>query len=119
MLLDDSLHARFVHPIIQRCDAARAWQGRKASAQGRLLIGYELANEHVGALRAPAETALPDELRTVTRGTCLQRRREQVMQGRRAAPVTAFGTAADDDLEPPRAHGLEGTADVYSLPSAS
>ena len=119
MLLDDSLHARFVHPIIQCRDAARARQGRKARSQARLLIGYELADEHVGALRAAPETALPDKLGPVARGACLEGRCEQVVQGRRPAAVTALGTAADDDLEPPRSHDLEGTADVYSLPSDS
>jgi hypothetical protein len=39
---------------------------------------------------------------------------------RGAAPIAALGAAADDDLEPARRyHWLEGTAEVYSLPSAS
>jgi hypothetical protein len=67
VLLNDTLHPRRVHPIIQSRDAAWARQRGKPAAQGRL-FGHELANQHIRPLRAPAEAALPHQLRTITSG---------------------------------------------------
>jgi hypothetical protein len=119
MLLDDAFYTGRVHSIIQRCHASRARQGRKASAERRL-IAHELAHEHVGALRAAAKAALPHQLGAFAGVLGVEGRAKQIVQLGRATAVAALGAAADDDLEPARRyHYREGTAELYSLPSAS
>lgn len=62
VLNDDALDAPHIDTIIQRCHPAGARQRRKPSAERRLSVCDDLANEHVWALRAAPEAALPDKL---------------------------------------------------------
>jgi hypothetical protein len=73
VLNHDTLDAPRVHPIIQGCDAAGARQGRKPGAQARLRIGDDLAHQHVRALRAATEAALPHELGRFARVVSFER----------------------------------------------
>lgn len=59
---DDTLDAPRIDMIIQRCRAAWARQRRKPSAERRLRLCDDLANENVRALRATPKAALPHEL---------------------------------------------------------
>lgn len=62
VLRDDTFDAPRVHPIIQRCHAARARQGRKPRSEARLRVGNDLTHQDVWALRAASKAALPNEL---------------------------------------------------------
>ena len=69
---DDTRDALAIHSIIQGRRAPRARQCGKPGAQcGRCLAREDLSHQHVGALRAAAEAALPRHLgvrlRTVRR----------------------------------------------------
>jgi hypothetical protein len=99
VLNDDTLDAPRVHPIIQRCHPARARQGRKPGSEARLGVGDDLANEHVGALRAATKAALPDELGLLARMVSFERGAKDLVQLTRGAAVTALGPATDDNLE--------------------
>jgi hypothetical protein len=102
MLYDNTFHARSIHPIIQSCRAARARHGRKPTADLRAQIHHELANEHVRALRAAAETTLPRDFGVVARCVRVERAVKQLLKGARSAPVAALRAATDHDLEAPR-----------------
>ena len=80
VLRDDTLDALRIDTIIQRCHPSRARQGRKPGAQASPLIRYDLANEDVGALRAAAKTALPNQLRAFTRVVAFERRAKNLVQ---------------------------------------
>ena len=80
MLRDDTLDALRIDPIIQRCHAARARQGRKPGAQAGSLRNPDLANEDVGTLRAAAKTALPHELCAFARVVAFERRAKNLVQ---------------------------------------
>lgn len=67
VLCNHTLDAARVHPIIQCCHAARAREGRKPGSQARLCIGDDLADQHVWALRAASEAALPHKLGLLSR----------------------------------------------------
>lgn len=99
VLHDHTFNSCRVHPIIQCGRAARTRQGRKPGAERWLRVSYDLANEHVGALRAAAEAALPRQLCAGARIVRLQRRSEHLMQRGGAATIAAFGASTDDDLE--------------------
>src|SRR3569623_1511323 len=97
---DHVLDSRGVHPIIQSCGPASARRGRKPGAQG-CRLGDQLADEHVRALRAASEAALPGQLGMLARGVGVARSSEHLVESGRSAAITTFGTAADDDLEAP------------------
>jgi hypothetical protein len=100
MLRDDTLDALRIDTIIQRCHAPRARQGRKPSAQASPLIRHDLANEHVGALRAAAKAALPHELGAFARVVAFERRPKYLVQLARCPAIAAFRPATNDDFEP-------------------
>jgi len=102
MLYDNTFHARSVHSIIQSCRASRARHGRKPTADLRPRIDHELANEHVRALCAAAETTLPRDLGVLSRRIRVERGVKQLLKGARSASVAALRAATDHDLETPR-----------------
>ncbi|HEY3804613.1 MAG TPA: hypothetical protein VGL61_18485 [Kofleriaceae bacterium] len=99
VLLDHTLDFRPVHPIIQSRRAPRPRHGRKAGAEDRCSVVRHLAHEHVRALRAAAEAALPHELDTPARLVRRERRLEDLVELCGRAAIAALRPATDHDLE--------------------
>ncbi len=105
VLGDDSLSSGRVDPIIQSCRAARARGGGKPATDCRCGgDGEDLSHQHVGALGTAPEAALPHQLGRLAVGVSVERSSEHLLERRRATAVAAFGTPADDDLEPTTRH---------------
>jgi hypothetical protein len=99
VLNNHALYSSRVHPIIQRGRAPRSRQRGKPAAQRGCGFREQFAYEHVGALRAPPEAALPHQICAFARAVGFQRRSEHLVELGGTASIAAFGASADDDLK--------------------
>src|SRR5580704_10732933 len=101
VLDDHAFHFRPLHPIVQSRRAPRAGRGREARSERWRRFFGELANQHVGALRAATEAALPHQLHTRARVVLRERRSKDVVKLGRRAAIATLRAATDHDLEAP------------------
>ena len=100
MRADDARDTLAIHSIIQGRRAARARQCGKPGAQCRCCLAREdLSHQHIRALRAAAEAALPRQLGVRLRTVPGQLRPKHVEQRGRSVTITALGAATDHDAE--------------------